>query len=292
MANDTSARTVLITGTSTGIGFETALELDRRGYRVFAGVRRESDMAALSTKASKTLTPVMLDVTKPEAIASTVASVATATADRGLYALVNNAGFNYNSAVEFSDPNKSRALMETNFFGLANLTQACLPLLRQSGVRSGTTAKLVNVGSIGSLVGVPWEAYYHASKFAVLGWSESLHSEVYTQGIRVCVVCPGGIKTPFISKTGAGIAEAIASMPSEGERLYGRGLRTLTRLSGQVDRLGSNPNAVARAISRLLDQKNPRFETLVGLDARMMRASRRFLPRSWFHTMLRSTFGC
>lgn len=285
-----SGDAVLVTGASTGIGRATALHLDQAGYSVFAGVRHEADASTLQRSASARLTPIMLDVTRRDEIAMAVSVIEAR--GSGLRGLVNNAGFNYNAAFEFSGEAEARALMETNLFGLCWLTAACLPMLRRTAASSGTTTKVINIGSIGSLVGIPWEPWYHASKFAVLGISESLHSELHAQRIRVCVVCPGGIRTPFIAKSRAGALAALDAMPDEGRKHYGRGIATLGDLTGAVDRFGTRPERVARSIERLMAKRNPPFRTMVGADARLLLATRAMLPASWFHALLRRTFGC
>jgi NAD(P)-dependent dehydrogenase (short-subunit alcohol dehydrogenase family) len=282
---------VLITGASTGIGRATALRLDQAGYSVIAGVRRGADGEALRQTASPRLRSIILDVTDAAQIAEAHTTVAAWTGDRGLYALVNNAGLNYNAAFEFTDGAKARAVMEVNFFGLYRLSQAMLPLLRKSAA-TGETAKLVNIGSIGNVVGLPWEAFYHASKFALLGLSESLSHEVHRQGIRVTVIQPGGIKTPFMDKTRESIATAVAALPTEGAQLYAKGLTRLGEMTGSVDRLGSAPEQVAAAIHRVLAARNPPFRLFVGTDARLMNLTRQLLPTNAFHWLMRKSFAC
>jgi NAD(P)-dependent dehydrogenase (short-subunit alcohol dehydrogenase family) len=292
MAQASNARLVLITGASSGIGRATALLLDAQGYTVLAGVRREEDGAALRAEASSRLSTIILDVTLPDHITAAHEAVVRLGGGRGLHALVNNAGYNYNAAFEYSDETRARAMMEVNFFGLYKLSQAMIPLLRLSATKSGETAKLVNLGSIGNVVGFPWEAFYHASKFALLGLSQSLHHELYAQNIRVTVVQPGVIRTPFIAKTQSSIAEAVAAMPGEGVALYGKGLKKLSEMAASSGRLGSSPEAVARAIVRVVSAANPPFRLFVGLDARMMNLMRMILPAGLFHALLRRNFAC
>lgn len=287
-----SDRHVLITGASTGIGKATALRLDQAGYSVIAGVRREADGAALRAAASPRLRSIILDVTQPDHIAAAVTDVAALTGERALHALVNNAGLNYNAAFEFTDEAKARAVMEVNFFGLYRLSQAMLPLLRRAATATGETAKLVNLGSIGNVVGLPWEAFYHASKFALLGLSESLSHEVHRQGVRVVVIQPGGIKTPFMDKTRDSVTTAVAALTPEGVALYGKGLAQLGSMVGSVDRLGSEPEKVANAIHRVLVARNPPFRLFVGTDARIMNLTRMLLPTPAFHWLMRRSFGC
>lgn len=285
--------TVLITGASTGIGRSTALHLAARGYTVFAGIRREADGAALvaaAAAAASRIVPVLLDVTRDEHIQRALAQVAAHSSD-GLYALINNAGFNLNGAFEYTDAADAGALMNTNFVGLAALSRAALPLLRRYTQRyPGATSKLINIGSIGSYVGIPWEAYYHASKFAVLGLSEAMRYELWPQGIRVVVVCPGAIVTDFMPKTEASLAAADAALPADAPPNYRAGLATLRAGIGRATRFGSPPEAVARRIGKVLTTSRPRLRYLVGVDARLSLGLRRVLPEAWFHALIRGQF--
>lgn len=285
--------TVLITGASTGIGRSTALHLAARGYTVFAGVRREADGAALvaaAAAASSRIVPVLLDVTRDEDIQRALAQVAAHSSD-GLYALINNAGFNLNGAFEYTDAADAGALMNTNFVGMAALSRAALPLLRRYAQHHpGATSKLINIGSIGSYIGTPWGAYYHASKFGVLGLSEAMRYELWPQGIRVVVVCPGAVVTDFIPKTDASLAAADAALPVDAPTNYRPGLAKLRAGIGMATRVGSPPEAVARRIGKVLATSRPRLRYLVGVDARLLLGLRRVLPETWFHSLIRGQF--
>lgn len=277
---------VLVTGASTGIGQAVALDLDARGYSVLAGVRRAADADALRAAASDRLTPLRLDVTRADDIAAAAEAVA---ARGGLFALINNAGFNYVAPFEASDFTKARAVLDTNIIGLAALTQALLPQLRRA-TSPRRWARVLNVSSIGGLVGVPWEPWYHASKFAVVGLSESLRTELHAQHIAVSVVCPGGIRTPFVAKSGAEAAAARATLSSEMAALYGPSLDRLAALVGAVERAGSPPRAVAQTVADLLRARRPRFLALVGGDAALMLAMKRLAPRGVFDGLMRAAF--
>ena len=281
---------VLITGASTGIGRATALHLDQSGYIVFAGVRREQDGLELQKTASERLRPIILDVAKPGDIASVLAVVSQACGSAGLAALVNNAGYNYNAAFELTDEAKARQVMEVNFFGLYKMSQAFIPLLRQFAQSSGKRAKLINIGSIGSIIGFPWQSFYQASKFAVLGLTESLRFELHSQRIGVVAVLPGGIKTDFLPKTSDGIDAAMASMTTESRQLYGRGIMKMQAMISQAARFGSEPEKVARRIARVIGADNPAMQYFVGADARLLFGLARLLPVSWRHGLLRRQF--
>lgn len=286
--------TVLITGASTGIGRSTALQLAEQGYTVFAGVRRDADGAALVAAApaasAARIVPVLLDVTRDDHIRDALARV-EAQAPDGLYALINNAGFNLNGAFEYTGEADARALMDTNVVGLAAMSRAALPLLRRYVARHpGATAKLVNIGSIGSFVGIPWEAYYHASKFAVLGLSEAMRHELWPQGIRVVAVCPGGIVTDFLPKTQAGLNAGIAALPADAPANYRTGMQKLLTMAGKASSMGSPPEAVAKRIGKVLATARPRMRYMVGVDARITLVLQRWLPEAWFHAVIRSQF--
>lgn len=279
-------KTVLVTGTSTGIGRAVALDLAARGYHVLAGVRRLADADALRAGAPASLEPILLDVAEPDAIEAVGRHV---DALPGLYALVNNAGFNYNAAFEYTDEPEARKLMEVNFFGLANLSRRLIPALRR-GAGDGTS-KLVNVSSIGGSFGLPWEVYYHASKFAVVGLTEGLRAELWSQRIRAVVVQPGGVVTEFMPKTDASIATAIARMPEEGRARYGAAMGVLRSRIATAARFGSPPSLVARRIAGILAAREPGFRHVVGLDAHLLDAMHSLLPYRWSHALFRAAFG-
>lgn len=287
-------KTILLTGASTGIGRASALLLVDEGYTVFAGVRRTEDAEALKNACPvdrvSRLHPVLLDVTQEEDIRAALATIDGHSRD-GLYALINNAGFNLNGAFEYTNEADARSLMETNFFGLAALSRAALPLLRRyAASHPGETAKLVNIGSIGSYIGVPWEAYYHASKFAVLGLSEAMRHELWQERVRVVAVCPGGVKTAFIPKTERSLAAAHTQLPGDAPDSYRSGLAKLGETVGLATRFGSAPDAVAQRLRKVLASRHPRSQYVVGGDARMFLGMRRLLPESWFHAVMRSQF--
>jgi short-subunit dehydrogenase len=147
------------------------------------------------------------------------------------------------------------------------------------------------VSSIGGSIGLPWESFYHASKFAVLGLSESMRNELYGQNIRVVVVQPGGIKTDFMPKTEASLQTALAEMPADGRARYERPLQTMLGLAAGAGKYGTPPEAVARAFERILARRSPGFRTWVGLDARVINALHTLLPHWLMHALLRRLSG-
>lgn len=189
-------QTAVITGASSGIGKAAALELARRGANVVLGARRIDlleTVAAQCRALGVTATAVAADVTKREDCARLIAS-----AER-VDILVNNAGFAVFDALADAKPEDLHAMMETNYFGTVNCTQAVLP---QMLARRGGT--IVNIASITGIMGFARMGGYCATKFAMIGLTEALRNEVIGSGVRVALVCPGTTETEFFVKAERG----------------------------------------------------------------------------------------
>lgn len=260
-------RVILVTGASSGIGRATAALLAASGDRVF-GTSRAPVAPTLDGFA---LLP--LDVTDDESVARCVATV-IARAGR-LDVLVNNAGTTLPGAVEEIDIDAARALFETNFFGAARMTRAALPYLRAS------RGRVVNVSSGLGLVGVPFDAYYSASKHALEGLTESLRQEVGPLGVRVSLVEPGFFKSEIATTRRRPPALAVYQPQRDHALdLFDRSVRN-----------GADPRPVARAIQRLLASRRPPLRVVVGGDARSMTLGKRFAPYPLFVQGFRWVYG-
>lgn len=191
------APSVLITGSSTGIGQACALEFHRRGFQVFAGVRREQDGQRLWEQTSDRLVPVLIDVTDAESIANTAAMIREATGEKGLVGLVNNAGITVAFPLEFIPLEELRRQLEVNVVGHVAVTQAMLPMLRTA------RGRIVNVSSISGRIAAPYVGPYAASKHALEAISDSLRIELRNFGIHVALIEPGDVDTPIWQKSRA-----------------------------------------------------------------------------------------
>ena len=167
---------IVITGASTGIGAGCALRMDQRGYRVFAGVRREEDGERLRAMASDRLTPLMIDVTIQRSIDDAAAAVDAATGDHGLAGLVNNAGVAITGPVEYLSVDRYREQFEVNYFGQIAVTQAFLPAIRRAGGR------IVTMGSIAGRASAPFLSPYAGTKHALEALTDSLRGELAPWG--------------------------------------------------------------------------------------------------------------
>ncbi len=265
-------QSVLITGASSGIGEATALRLDARGFRVFAGVRNEDAAQALRERASERLTPLMLDVTDDSTIARAVETVSHAGADR-ILGIVNNAGIVMPGPLEFLPLDDVRMQLEVNVVGVLAVTQAFLPLLRASG-----NGRIVNISSINGRMAFRFIGSYVASKFALEGMSDTLRMELRRWNIRVVVIEPGAVATPIFDvsrRRGKTIADR---MPKRAEELYPRVLSAMRDQRGRTPRRAIAPDRVARVIERALTARRPKTRYLVGRDAKLGARAAALLP--------------
>jgi NADP-dependent 3-hydroxy acid dehydrogenase YdfG len=189
----TNEQAIVVTGASTGIGKATALHLDKLGFKVFAGVRKESDGQALRKETSNKLTPIFLDVTDSNSITAAMDTVSKETGGE-LYGLVNNAGVSLNGPLELVPTSKIKQLMDVNVLGLLAVTQAFLPLLRQS------KGRIINISSGHGLVAVPDKSAYAASKFAVQAITDSLRVELCPFDVSVSSIVVGKVDTAVLGK--------------------------------------------------------------------------------------------
>ena len=261
---------ILLTGASTGIGRATALELAKNGYTVFAGVRNDRDAAAIKNENIETLLPIILDVIKAEHIEQAFKTLTLTCGDDGLCALINNAGINYVAPFELSDEAKERQLMDVNVFGMINTTRKMIPLL-QKYVRHDTAgAKIINVGSIGGAIGLPWEFSYHVSKFAVLGLSHSLRFELAPLGIKVTCVMPGGVNTPIFDKSLSEGVKLLIPHDHQNHDYYRKNIDNFAAVAQKLSKNAMPPEKLARKILNLVNSTNPPLKLITGVDAKVL----------------------
>jgi NAD(P)-dependent dehydrogenase (short-subunit alcohol dehydrogenase family) len=183
-------RSVLVTGASTGIGRATALRLDRSGWQVFAGVRKEADADSLQAEASERLRPVTLDVTDAGQIAAAAEAIAAETGG-GLDGLVNNAGVAVPGPLETVPLEDLRHQLEVNLVAYVAVTQAMLGEIRRA------EGRVVFLSSIGGRIAFPFGGPYHASKFATEAIGDVFRQELRPWRLEVSIVEPGSIDTPI-----------------------------------------------------------------------------------------------
>jgi NAD(P)-dependent dehydrogenase (short-subunit alcohol dehydrogenase family) len=271
---------VVITGASTGIGHACALHLDRIGFRVFAGVRRDEDAERLRNAASERLEPVPIDVTEGDSISRAVDHVVTSLGGDPLSGLVNNAGIAVSGPIEFLPIEELRKQLEVNFVGQVAVTQAFLPRLRRDGGR------VVNIGSVGGEVALPFLSPYAASKHAIEGFTDSLRREVEPLGVHVAVVRPGAIQSSIWERGNAAADELIDALPAEAIEIYGDGLRGARAAADQRASEAAPAQAVADVVEHALTAGRPKTRYVVGRTGKVMVALERWLPDRAFDRLV------
>jgi NAD(P)-dependent dehydrogenase (short-subunit alcohol dehydrogenase family) len=265
-------KSVLITGASTGIGRGTALHLDAAGWRVFAGVRREEDAAALQEAGSQRLEPLMLDVTDAGQISVAAARIGAEVGEAGLDGLVNNAGVSVPGPLESLPIDDFRRQVEVNLTAQVAVTQAMLPAIR------GARGRIVFITSIGGLIAFPMFGAYHAAKFGLEAVGDVFRQELRPWGISVSVVEPGSIATP-IWERGQREADAFLARATDDQKaLYGKSIEAFREVARKTEARGIPPEKVAAKIERALSARRPRTRYLVGTDARGQAFLARILP--------------
>ncbi len=243
----------LITGCSTGFGRELAKEVLASGYKAAVAARNPDDVQDIIAAFPENAIAVKLDVTKPEEVQ---AAVAAAIQKFGrIDVLVNNAGIGYFGAIEESEEEEVRRMFEINFFGLASMTKAVLPLMRKQ--QSG---HILNVASIGGLVGFPGVGFYNATKFAVDGYSEALSKECAPLGIKVTVIAPSGFRTDWAGRSANNSKTVIADYASTA----GANKDTIRGYSGNQP---GDPARAAKAMVKAVESENPPLRLLLGAAA-------------------------
>lgn len=253
---------MLVTGSSTGIGRACALQLDRLGFRVFAGVRKQEHGERLRADSSTGLRPVILDVTKSEHIASATDLIKQEVGADGLAGLVNNAGIPVAGPLEFVPLDEVRRVLEVNVIGQIAVTQAMLPLLREA------RGRVINIGSIGGRIATAFMGPYNASKFAMEALTDALRAELAPWGIEVSIIEPGNIATNIWQRGIEWGRQMRAQLPPEAEGLYRKQLDTLMDGAAYMDRVGISPDHVAKAVAHAFTARKPKTRYVVGLDAR------------------------
>lgn len=260
-------KTALVTGASAGIGEATVKRLLKDGYKVYAAARRLDRMATLERLGAELID---LDLTDDASIVAAMEKIRAAAGRLDL--LVNNAGYGSYGAIEDVPMEEARRQMEVNVFGLARLCQLATPLMRAQ--RSGT---IVNVTSIGGKMGEPFGGWYHATKFAVEGFSDCLRMELRPFGIRVVVIEPGAIRTEW-----GGIAHQSLVERSGGSAYAPWALKHAAVLSSaESGRFASPPEVVANTIARAAAARRPRIRYGTGGGAKVFLFLAHWLPDRW-----------
>jgi len=253
-------KSIVISGTSTGIGKSCALHLDKLGFYVYAGVRKPADGKKLKKEASDRLKPIILNVTDSESIAEAAHFIAKETGGK-LYGLVNNAGVGLGGVLEVTPVDEIKKLMDVNVIGLLETTQAFIPMLRKSNGR------IINIGSTSSLLAFPGASVYSASKFAVRAISDSLRLELKPFDMKVILVAPGAIESEIWDKGKTYKDSLRKTISPEISQLYSALIKFGDKINAEMKRIPANE--VAKVVANAFISNKPKQYYIVGNDAKV-----------------------
>ena len=262
-------KVALVTGASSGIGRASAGRLHEAGYRVF-GTSRSANAPGLDG-----VTMLELDVTSDASVGACVGTVMEQADHVDL--LVNSAGYGLFAAGEETNLEEAQAIFEVNVFGVLRMCRAVLPGMRERG-----SGRIINISSGAGIVGVPFEALYSATKFAIMGMTESMRVELQPFGVQVCTVDPGFTRTGF---------EESGRLPAEPIAAYDEGRESFLKAVEKLFATGLDPDDVARAVVHVARQKSPAAHHSVGADTIQAELGRRFAPRNMLERIVADRFG-
>lgn len=266
----------LITGCSSGIGYETALMLARNGYYTIAtmrNVKKSNSLLKTSEEENLPLKVLELDVNDVTSIESAISQVEKEA--KRIDILINNAGYGLVGFFEELSLDEIRNQFETNFFGVLNITKKVIPIMRSQ--KSGT---IINISSGAGQVGFPGISAYVSTKFAVEGFSESLTYELSPFGIKVIIIEPGVIKTNFFNNC------TISEQPAKNGSPYSRSLDKLQKDIDMMQEHATSPAEVAKMILQVLKTDEPKQRYIVGNDVAMILEAKKNLSDIEFKKMM------
>ena len=252
-------KVVIVTGSSSGIGFETSLTLARNGFHTYATMRnmqgeKYKPLTEVAKNENLQLRAIELDVDNDNSV---IDAINTIVEERErIDVLINNAGYALGGALEDSSMDEIKAQFETNFFGAVRATKAVLPAMRRQG-----TGKIVNITSMGGRIAIPLSSSYHGSKFALEGLSESIRYELEPFGIKVILIEPGAVGSNFWKNI------KIAKSSSDSNSPYTQFGNKILKAYEQMEQNTISPSVVAKTILDAVTSNNPQLRYVVGEDA-------------------------
>ena len=276
---------VVVTGASTGIGRATAIELDRLGFRVFAGVRKDADAESIRGEGSERLEPLTIDVADEASIGAAAGTVAEKIGDAGLAGLVNNAGIVVAGPLEGLPLDGLRRQLEVNVVGQVAVTQAFMPALRAA------RGRIVLMSSVGGRISIPFMSPYHVSKWGLEAIGDALRLELKPWGMEVVIVEPGAIATPFWQKGQDTANEVEGQMDPEVRDRYAKQIEAVRGAARKSEADGIPPERVAEVVAEALTTARPKTRYLVGRDAKLNARIRKIVPDRVFDRLISRELG-
>jgi NAD(P)-dependent dehydrogenase (short-subunit alcohol dehydrogenase family) len=280
MSGEETARTAIVTGSSSGIGFETSLALAKSGFYTYATMRNPAKGKALADRAEKEKLPLQvkeLDVDRDESVKSAIDGIVRER--KRIDVLVNNAGFALVGALEDTSMDEIKAQFETNLFGALRVMKAVIPVMRRQA--SGT---IVNITSMGGKVAIPLDPIYHGTKFALEGITESVRYEMQPFGVNVVLVEPGAVKTNFFDNL------KLAQGATRPDSPYARFMSGLQAAAAHMVQDAIPAQEVAEVIAQVVRADSPQIRYVIGKDAQAMIEAKKSMGDKEFEKLVASRF--
>jgi NAD(P)-dependent dehydrogenase (short-subunit alcohol dehydrogenase family) len=281
MESPNNQKVAIITGSSTGIGYETSLALARDGFLTYATMRNLDKAENIKSAAAKESLPLHvtpLDVTDDLSVKNAVQSILSK--EGRIDILVNNAGYVLGGAFEDLTIDEIKEQYETNFFGLIRVTHAVLPIMRKQ--KSGV---IVNISSGAGRFGYPGHSAYISTKFAVEGISESMSYELEPFGIKVVIVEPGVIRTNIVNTM------VVARKSQDPNSPYSQMMQKMANTFEELMKNSSSPDLVANTVLKAVKDQNPNLRYLAGNDVEQWLGAKRNMSDEEFHKMMAQNFN-
>ncbi|HJT47784.1 MAG TPA: SDR family oxidoreductase [Nitrososphaeraceae archaeon] len=282
MESSTNQRVAIVTGSSTGIGYETSIALARDGFLTYATMRNVNKAEGIKSAATKENLPIrikQLDVTDDASVKNAVQTISSETGGR-IDVLVNNAGYVLSGAFEDLAMDEIKTQYETNFFGLIRTTQAALPIMREQ--KSGI---IVNISSGAGRFGYPGHSAYISTKFAVEGLSESISYELEPFGIKVVIVEPGVIRTNIVNTI------VVARKSQDPNSPYSQMMQKMANTFEELMKNSSSPELVANVVLKAVKDESPNLRYLAGNDVEQWLGAKRNMSDEEFYKMMAQNFN-
>ena len=245
-------KSIVITGTSTGIGYACSKHFIEQGYKVFGSVRNNNDADRISNELGTNFIPLIFDVTDETAVKESVKVVENHIGDQKLSGLINNAGLGVMGTIQSLTAEQFKYQFDVNVLGVFHCCQAYLDLLGADKNRKGDPGKIINISSISGEIGMPFMSAYNMSKFGLEGFSEGIRRELLMYGIDVVVIAPGPIKTPIWKKINQ--KDEVKRYDNSDFR---ESLARAMKMTDKMEQIGFEPIVIAeRALSIIESKKN------------------------------------
>ena len=284
----------VVTGSSTGIGYETSLTLARNGFHTYATMRKiegqegSKHITDIAKKENLPLQVIQLDVNIDKSVVDAINKIVDQ--EKRIDVVVNNAGYALVGALEETSMDEIKAQFETNFFGAVRVMQTVIPIMRkqQQQRSSGGSSKIVNVTSMGGRIAIPLDSIYHGTKFALEGLSESIQYELEPFGIKIILIEPGAVQSNFwknLKMATTKTSDAPNNSP------YTQMANSISEAFKQMLQYTIPASEVAKVTLQAVTSDNPEFRYVVGKDAAMTLEARKNMSDRDFQNLIKKQFG-